>query len=257
MKIFSFDIGIASIGWAYIEDDVLKDCGVRIFTKAENPKNGDSLAAPRREARSARRRLARRKGRLNALKKLICKEFGLKLGDYLAPDGKLPKAYETNKETKSPYELRALALKQKLDSKDLARVILHIAKHRGYGNKHAKDADDDESGKVKKAIKENEKILLEKGYQSAGQYLYNEFFEKPRDFDVEQKSSNNTRGTQEFRNVRNKAESYARCLNQSELQKELGFIFAKQRELGFNFSDKKYKIIDENGKLKELDFESA
>ena len=34
MKIFSFDIGIASIGWAYIEDDVLKDCGVRIFTKA-------------------------------------------------------------------------------------------------------------------------------------------------------------------------------------------------------------------------------
>ena len=257
MKIFSFDIGIASIGWAYIEDDVLKDCGVRIFTKAENPKNGDSLAAPRREARSARRRLARRKGRLNALKKLICKEFGLKLGDYLAPDGKLPKAYETGKETKSPYELRALALEQKLDSKDLARVILHIAKHRGYGNKHAKDADDDESGKVKKAIKENEKILLEKGYQSAGQYLYNEFFEKPRDFDVEQKSSNNTLGTQEFRNVRNKAESYARCLNQSELQKELGFIFAKQRELGFNFSDKKYKIIDENGKLKELGFESA
>lgn len=257
MKIFSFDIGIASIGWAYIEDDVLKDCGVRIFTKAENPKNGDSLAAPRREARSARRRLARRKGRLNALKKLICKEFGLKLGDYLAPDGELPKAYKTSKETKSPYELRALALEQKLDSKDLARVILHIAKHRGYGNKHAKDADDDESGKVKKAIKDNEKILLEKGYQSAGQYLYNEFFEKPRDFDVEQKSSNNTRGTQEFRNVRNKAESYARCLNQSELQKELGFIFAKQRELGFNFSDKKYKIIDENGKLKELDFESA
>ena len=181
----------------------------------------------------------------------------MKLGDYLAPDGKLPKAYETGKETKSPYGLRALALEQKLDSKDLARVILHIAKHRGYGNKHAKDADDDESGKVKKAIKENEKILLEKGYQSAGQYLYNEFFEKPRDFDVEQKSSNNTRGTQEFRNVRNKAESYARCLNQSELQKELGLIFTKQREFGFNFSDKKYKIIDENGKLKELDFETA
>ena len=257
MKIFSFDIGIASIGWAYIEDDVLKDCGVRIFTKAENPKNGDSLAAPRREARSARRRLARRKGRLNALKKLICKEFGLKLGDYLAPDGELPKAYGTSKETKSPYELRALALKEILDSKDLARVILHIAKHRGYGNKHAKDADNDESGKVKKAIKENEKILLEKGYQSAGQYLYNEFFEKPRDFDVEQKSSNNTRGTQEFRNVRNKAESYARCLNQSELQKELGLIFAKQREFGFNFSDRKYKITDENGKLKELGFESV
>lgn len=280
MKIFSFDIGIASIGWAYIEDDALKDCGVRIFTKAENPKNGDSLAAPRREARGARRRLARRKARLYALKKLICKEFGLKLGDYLAPDGELPKAYciqkckvskderkqkrqtekgkqELEKLNNNPYRLRKEGLERKLNIDELARVILHIAKHRGYGNKHAKDADDSESGKVKKAIKENEKLLLEKGYQSAGQYLYNEFFEKPRDFDIEQKSAKNTYGTQEFKNVRNKAESYARCLNQSELQKELGLIFAKQREFGFNFSDTKYQIIDENGKLKELNFESA
>ncbi len=181
----------------------------------------------------------------------------MKLGDYLAHDGELPKAYETSKETKNPYELRALVLEQRLDSKDLARVILHIAKHRGYGNKHVKDADDDESGKVKKAIKENEKILLEKKYQSAGQYLYEEFFEKPRDFAIEPKSLNNTHGTQEFRNVRNKAESYARCLSQSELQKELRLIFVKQRDFGFKFSDRKYKIFDENGKIKELDFESA
>ncbi len=280
MKIFSFDIGIASIGWAYIEDDVLKDCGVRIFTKAENPKNGDSLATPRREARSARRRLARRRARLDALKKLICEEFGLELGDYLTPDGELPKAYyiqkckiskderkqkrqtekgkqELEKLNNNPYRFRKEGLERKLNVDELARVILHIAKHRGYGNKHAKDADDSESGKVKKAIKENEKILLEKGYQSAGQYLYEEFFEKPRDFVIEQKSAKNIQGTQEFRNVRNKAESYARCLNQSELQKELMLIFAKQREFGFSFSDKKYKIIDENGKLKELDFESA
>lgn len=50
MKVLGFDIGITSVGWAYIEDDVLKGCGVRIFTKAENPKSGDSLAAPRRDA---------------------------------------------------------------------------------------------------------------------------------------------------------------------------------------------------------------
>ena len=36
-------------------------CGSRIFDKAEQPKTGDSLAAPRREARSARRRLRRRR----------------------------------------------------------------------------------------------------------------------------------------------------------------------------------------------------
>ncbi|HBD2736544.1 TPA: hypothetical protein KIL39_001691, partial [Campylobacter jejuni] len=52
-RILAFDIGISSIGWAFSENDELKDCGVRIFTKAENPKTGESLALPRRLARSA------------------------------------------------------------------------------------------------------------------------------------------------------------------------------------------------------------
>lgn len=78
MKILGFDIGVTSIGWAFVEGEELKDCGVRIFTKAENPKNGDSLAAPRREARSTRRRLARRKARLNTIKRLLCEELDRK-----------------------------------------------------------------------------------------------------------------------------------------------------------------------------------
>ena len=232
MKILSFDIGIASIGWAYIEDSTLKDCGVRIFTKAENPKNGDSLAAPRREARSARRRLARRKARLNALKRLLCKEFGLPLEDYLSSDGDLPKAYETTKETKSPYELRSLALSQKLDSKDLARVILHIAKHRGYGNKHAKAESDKDSGKVLSAIRANEKAMEGK-YQSVGDYLYQEFFQKERAKD-EKKSNDSPR---QFKNVRNKGESYEHCVAQEQLKAELELIFARQKIFGFDLSD--------------------
>ena len=258
LKILGFDIGVASIGWAFVEGGELKDCGVRIFTKAENPKDGSSLALPRREARGVRRRLARRKGRLNALKVLICEEFGLNRSDYLATAGELPKAYATSKETKSPYQLRAESLERKLSADEFARVILHIAKHRGYGNKHAKDSSDDDSGKVKKAISENQKIMSEKGYTTAGQYLYGEFYQKARNFsEAEPKSPKNAQGTQEFKNVRNKSENYARCLAQSELQKELEIIFAKQREFGFEFSDKKHKIIDANGKLKELDFVSA
>ena len=60
------DIGIASVGWAVValnenaEPYGLIRCGSRIFDKAEQPQKGDSLAAPRREARSARRRLRRR-----------------------------------------------------------------------------------------------------------------------------------------------------------------------------------------------------
>lgn len=255
MKVLGFDIGVASIGWALVEDSVLKDCGVRIFTKAENPKDGSSLALPRREARSSRRRLARRKARLNELKRLITAEFGLNLEDFLANAGELPRAYNTTNETKSPYELRFEALNRKLEPLELARVILHIAKHRGYGNKHAKDSNDDYSGKVKKAISQNADIMSQKGYKSVGEYLYKEFYQQKRD--LSEKSPKNAYDTQEFQNVRNKKDNYARCVAQSELKRELELIFETQKRLGWKFSEKKYQIFDENRKIKEADFERA
>ncbi|WP_288644156.1 type II CRISPR RNA-guided endonuclease Cas9, partial [uncultured Helicobacter sp.] len=250
MKIYSFDIGVASIGWAFIENEVLQDCGIRIFTKAENPKNGASLALPRREARGVRKRLARRRGRLNTIKQLLCKEFGLQLEDYLSNDGELPKAYTASKANplKTPYELRTLALSQKLDSKDLVRVILHIAKHRGYGNKHAKDSKDTESGKVKKAIESNRKTLAEKGYRSVGEYLYREFFQQSRI------SQNN--GATEFINVRNKAGNYEHCVAQDMLKEELESILNAQRQFGFSlkqdFENKLLTKIFEQRPLKSF-----
>ena len=261
MKVLGFDIGVASIGWALVEDSVLKECGVRIFTKAENPKDGSSLALPRREARGSRRRLAHRKARLNELKRLVVAEFGLNLEDFLAPAGELPKAYHTSKD--SPYQLRFEALNRKLEPLEFARVILHIAKHRGYGNKHAKESTDSENGKVKKAISEN-KTEMQKWAQkngkninecTVGEYLYKEFYQQKRD--LSEKSPKNAFATQEFQNVRNKKDNYARCVAQSELKRELELIFAKQKSLGWKFSEKKYQIFDENRALQELDFEKA
>lgn len=256
LKILGFDIGISSIGWALVENGSLKDCGVRIFTKAEHPKDGSSLALPRREARGSRRRLARRKGRIYALKSLISKEFELKLEDYLADDGTLPKAFSGK--LLSPYQLRYEALHRKLEKEEFARVILHIAKHRGYGNKHAKNDDsDNESGQIKKAISQNVKAMQDKGYESAGVFLYKEFYQKVRDFNKIKPAEKNTQKTQEFINVRNKKENYARCLDQKALQDELNLIFDKQREFNFTLSDKTYKVIDEKGEVKGLDFKEA
>ena len=290
MKVLGFDIGVASIGWALVEDSVLKDCGVRIFTNAENTKDGSSLALPRREARSVRRRLARRKARLNELKRLITAEFGLNLEDFLANAGELPRAYklskceiadydsykkrkairknnntqekeklaqELEKCDTNPYKLRfeALNRESKLEPLEFARVILHIAKHRGYGNKHAKDSNDNDSGKVKKAISQNADIMSQKGYKSVGEYLYKEFYQQKRD--LSEKSPKNAFATQEFQNVRNKKDNYARCVAQSELKRELELIFEKQKSLGWKFSEQKYQIFDENRKIKEADFESA
>lgn len=219
-RILAFDIGISSIGWAFSENDELKDCGVRIFTKAENPKTGESLALPRRLARSARKRLARRKARLNHLKHLIANEFKLNYEDYQSFDESLAKAYKGS--LISPYELRFRALNELLSKQDFARVILHIAKRRGYDD--IKNNGDEEKGKILKAIKQNEEKLV--NYQSVGEYLYKEYFQKFKE------------NSKEFINVRNKKESYERCITQSFLKYELKLIFQKQREFGFSFSKK-------------------
>ncbi|ARV91352.1 hypothetical protein [Bacillus thuringiensis] len=51
------DIGIASCGCAIIspEKHRIEDLGVRIFEKAEHPKDRSSLSAPRRKAHSTRK----------------------------------------------------------------------------------------------------------------------------------------------------------------------------------------------------------
>nr|WP_277930866.1 type II CRISPR RNA-guided endonuclease Cas9 [Helicobacter sp. CaF467b] len=230
MKVLGFDIGINSIGWAFVENNELKDCGVRLFTKAENPKTKESLALPRRNARSSRVRLRRRRSRLLSLKHIISKEFGLHYGDYIALDGNLPKAYTGKIE--SIYKLRYEALSQAISKEDLARVILHIAKHRGYMNKNQKTSQDNEKGAILSAIKENSNKI--KHYQTAGEYLYKEFFENLRD------------GTKEFKNIRNKAmknkktgnmeSTYYNTILASDLEKELKLILEKQQAY-HNYSD--------------------
>uniref|UniRef100_UPI002FE0AEE4 type II CRISPR RNA-guided endonuclease Cas9 n=1 Tax=Helicobacter typhlonius TaxID=76936 RepID=UPI002FE0AEE4 len=106
------------------------------------------------------------------------------------------------------------------------------AKHRGYGNKHAKTGSDKDSGKVLSAIKVNETAMKDK-YQSVGEYLYKEFYQKLR-LESEKKGNNITK---EFKNVRNKKESYEHCVAQEQVRAELELIFAKQKEFGITFSE--------------------
>lgn len=68
---------LASVGWAVLQNNSddepvrIVDLGVRIFDTAEIPKTGESLAGPRRAARTTRRRLRRRKHRLDRIKWLF------------------------------------------------------------------------------------------------------------------------------------------------------------------------------------------
>lgn len=255
MRVLGFDIGIRSIGWCLQEDGEIIACGVRIPRSVEDAQTKESLAAQRSAARRIRRSIARKKGRMESLKIMICKEFGLNLADYYSKDGDLPKAY-ADKNLKSPYELRSKALKEKLSADEFARVILHIAKHRGYGNKHARKESDKDKGKVLSAIKSNEQAL--KKYQSVGEYLYKELYQKERNSEEIQtkvellkafyeknkiktekqdKNKLEKQSPNQYKKVRNTTDVYERCMKQEWLQAELELIFEKQREFDLKFSD--------------------
>ena len=258
MKILGFDIGIASIGWAFVENGELKDCGVRIFTKAENPKTGDSLAMPRREARSVRRRLARRKGRLETLKRLLAKEWDLCYEDYIAADGELPKAF-MGKNLNNPYVLRYEALQRILSKEEFARVVLHIAKHRGYGNKNTKMTKSEESkreqGKILSALATNASAIAR--YRTVGEYFYKEFCEVIKNPQGLNTNENCTQPkVRVLKPIRNKGGEYTNCILQEDLQRELRCIFEHQKGFGFpitqEFQDKILKIAFYQRPLKDF-----
>jgi CRISPR-associated endonuclease Csn1 len=162
------DIGTASVGWAVVNEDKyrIEDLGVRIFESPENPKNGESLAKPRRDARSARRRLKRRRQRLNYLKSYFIEQRFL-------TNNEIRSILTPRAERGDPYELRELAISEKLPHDELFIALYHIAKRRGYkSNRKAVAAENKENGKVLKAISENQQLLTK--YRTVAHALVNE-----------------------------------------------------------------------------------
>lgn len=162
------DIGTVSVGWSVVNLDKnrIEDLGVRIFEKPENPKDGTSLALPRRTARSARRRLRRRRQRLNYLKDFFVQNSildGNRIEYVLSPEHN----HEFN-----PYQLRAKGLRQQLSPEELFVALYHIAKRRGYKSNRKvieEESKEGDSRRVLAAIKANDVILSK--YQSVGQAL--------------------------------------------------------------------------------------
>lgn len=163
------DIGTSSVGWAVLDLDKerIHDLGVRIFERPEDPQNGDSLAKPRRDARSARRRLKRRRQRLNHLKQffvdqnILTKDRVEEVLDYKSDFNKL-----------DVYGLRTKALTEELSSEELLKVLYQIAKRRGFkSNRKVVEESDKEGGRVTSALKTNEKFLADNNYTTVGEAL--------------------------------------------------------------------------------------
>lgn len=215
------DIGITSVGWAVLENNSkdepirIVDLGVRIFDAAEVPKTGASLAAPRREARTSRRRLRRRKHRLDRIKWLLEQEGIISIEAFM-------KRYESAN-LPDVYELRYEALERRLKDDELAQVLIHIAKHRGFRSTRKAELKDKETGAVLSATEDNKKRMEEKGYRTVGEMIY-------KDERFRTACSWNEKGY--VLTPRNTAGDYKHTMLRALLEEEVKAIFECQRKYG-------------------------
>jgi len=163
------DLGTNSLGWAVIEldeNDVpigIVTAGSRIFSDGRDPKSGVSLAFDRRAARSMRRRRDRFKQRQAALLKHLT-EAG-----FLPTDEAERKALEGL----DPFELRAMALREKLPLHDLGRALFHLNQRRGFkSNRKADRGKNDDSGKIRVGVARLHEAMRDAGAETFGDYLH-------------------------------------------------------------------------------------
>lgn len=172
-NILGLDLGVSSIGWAYVQEDstnsennkIIK-LGVRVnpLTVDEqlNFEKGKPITtnAGRTLARSARRNLQRFKLRRANLIDVLKKNNILKEGDLLTEIGE--------NSTFQTQELRAKAAKEKIELLEFARVLLLINKKRGY--KSSRKAKNDEDGQIVDGMAVAKKLYEEN--VTPGEYSY-------------------------------------------------------------------------------------
>ena len=208
VRVLGLDIGIASIGHSIIEFDENEfsgkflDLGVRIFTAAEQPKTGASLALPRREARSARRRLARRSGRLYNIRKFL-------LQNGFITQAEMEEVYYLNEP--DIWDLRKEALDRKINNQELYRILIHIAKRRGFKSIR-KSEEAKKEGDLLKSIKKITEDFEEGKYRTVGEMFAVKY---PKG-----------------ETKRNKAGNYNKSISRDLLKQEIETIFKAQRKFG-------------------------
>ena len=218
------DIGIASVGWAVLENNSkdepirIVDLGVRLFEAAEVPKTGAALAEERRNARTTRRRLRRRKHRLDRMKWLL-QEAGL-----IQVDKFMERYHSAN--LPDVYKLRYEALERRLEDSEFAQILIHIGKHRGFRSTRKAELNDKkekETGAILSATKENQQLMEEHGYRTAGEMIY-------KDDKFKTGCTWNEKGY--ILTPRNKQGDYKHTMLRAMLEKEIETIFCCQREFG-------------------------
>jgi CRISPR-associated endonuclease Csn1 len=206
MKILGLDGGIASLGWAIIEEGEetgrIIACGARCFDAPETPDKKIPTNQIRREKRGMRRVIRRRAQRMMALRRVL-HEHGLIAG---AKRDALQLGID-------PWKARAEGLDRALAPAELAAALGHIARHRGFRSNSKRDSAAnaaDETSRMKSAIATTQARLGK--FRTVADMFHND---------------------PEFeRRKRNRDGDYSRSVLRSDLEHEVRRLFDAQRRLG-------------------------
>ena len=194
-SILGVNVTPTTVSIALLKNNQILEAIIHKFNKGESPK-GESLALPRREARSVRRQIKRRKWRRKHL-----------LSTFNEPQ----QIVESFRANLSPWQLRVDALSRKLNGTELLIALYHIIKRRGFKSSRKNSTDEKEKDEKKKmltGISELTEAFKASKYSTIGEYL---FYQPKR---------KNTDGC------------YTRTVTRDLIIDEVNTIFKKQKEFG-------------------------
>jgi CRISPR/Cas system Type II protein with McrA/HNH and RuvC-like nuclease domain len=234
--IIGLDIGTNSIGWVLLENNIIVDRGVIIFPIGTNvDKNGieSTKNMERRGYRGANRLLTRYKLRRKNLRKLI-ESIGM------LPNFKGLNKIKDTYQSQDLYELRALAIDQKIPEQEIGRILLLINKHRGFkSNSKTLSKPDDEDGKVSAGIAQLETFMEVSNSRTIGEYFYKMHIKAKDLFDqglwhninepYDERALNNN-GEFVFTNSRGIRNKNGRYVGREMYESEFDLIWRKQKE---------------------------
>ncbi|MDE2200641.1 MAG: type II CRISPR RNA-guided endonuclease Cas9 [Rhodospirillales bacterium] len=211
MRIFGLDGGIASIGWAVIDQDGeggrIIACGSRCFDPPETAKERTPTNALRRQYRLARRVVRRRRQRMQRVRHLLA-EHGLLAG--AGRDALRARRLD-------PWALRADGLDRALTAGEFAAVLGHIARHRGFWSNSKRDRGANAADDTSKMLKAMETTRARLGaWRSVGEML-------ARDPAIGERK-------------RNRGGDYSRTVLRDDLRHETRLLFERQHALGNPFA---------------------
>ena len=146
---FGLDVGTNSLGWSVLElgegevPCAITAAGSRIFAEGRVNKSKATLAATRREKRSARRRRDRFKQR----QQFLLHELTLA--------GLFPESGEKRKvlQTLNPLALRTRALTEPLSPYEVGRTLFHLNQRRGFKSNRKERSEEAVDGTVSKSAR--------------------------------------------------------------------------------------------------------